>query len=83
MLRIDWAKAEAPKILKTVEEIHHLTIKKKVPLEEAVERVNKTRNKALNLASTPNTKLLLNAWEKYENHKVNVVGDVTQATWNH
>ena len=83
MLGIDWSRAEAPKILKTVQEIHHLTIKKKVPLEEAVERVNKTRNKALNLASTPNTKLLLNAWEKYENHKVNVVGDVTQATWNH
>ena len=82
MLGIDWAKAEAPKILKTVEEIHHLTIKKKVPLEEAVERVKKTRNKALNLAATPNPKKLLNAWEKYENHKVNVVGDVTQATWN-
>ena len=82
MLGIDWAKAEAPKILKTVEEIHHLTIKKKVPLDEAVERVKKTRNKALNLAATPNPKRLLNAWEKYENHKVNVVGDVTQATWN-
>ena len=33
MLGIDWAKAEAPKSLKTVEEIHHLTIKKKVPLD--------------------------------------------------
>ena len=65
MLGIDWSKAEEPKILKTVEEIHHLTIKKKVPLEEALERVKKTRNKALNLAATPNPKLLLNAWEKY------------------
>jgi len=65
MLGIDWSKAEAPKILKTVEEIHHLTIKKKVPLDEAVERLRKTRNKALNLAATSNPKLLLNAWEKY------------------
>ena len=82
MLGIDWSKAEAPKILETVLEIQHLTIKKKVPLDEAVERLRKTRNKALSLAATPNPKLLLNAWEKYENHKVNVVGDVTQATWN-
>ena len=65
MLGIDWSKAEAPKILKTVEEIHHLTIKKKVPLVEAFDRLRKTRNKALNLAATPNPKLLLNAWEKY------------------
>ena len=53
MLGIDWSRAEAPKILKTVQEIHHLTIMKKVPLDEAVERVRKTRNKALNLAATP------------------------------
>ena len=30
MLWIDGSRAEAPKILETVQEIHHLTIKKKV-----------------------------------------------------
>ena len=70
MLGIDWSKAEAPKILKTVEEIHHLTIKKKVPLDEAVERVKKTRNKALNLAATPNPKRLLNAWKNMRTTKL-------------
>ena len=65
MLGIDWSKAEAQKILTTVEEIHHLTIKKKVPLEEAVKQERKTRNKALNLTATTNPKRLLNAWEKY------------------
>ena len=64
MLVIDWSRAEAPKILGTVQEIQHLTIKKKVPLDEAVERLRKTRNKALSLAATPNPKLLLNAWKK-------------------
>ena len=81
MLGIDWSRAEAPKILETVQEIQHLTIKKKVPLDEAVERLRKTGNKALSLAATPNPKLL-NAWEKHEKHKVNVVENVTQATWN-
>ncbi len=82
MLGINWSESEAEKILSTVEDIHQLTTKQKVPLEVAIVQVKKIRNKVQRLASTPSPKLLLNAWEKYENHKVNVEKDITQSTWN-
>ncbi len=82
IIGINWSKSDAEKILRTVEEIHHLTIKNNVPLEEAILQVKKIHAKALRISATPTSKSLLNAWVKYENHKVNVAKDITQSSWN-
>lgn len=82
VIGIEWSKSKAEDILQTLEKIHHLTIKKEVPLEEAIVQVKKIQTKALRIAATPAPKLLLHAWGKYENHKVNITKDITQSSWN-
>ncbi len=80
-LGLPWCKASAAGIRESVEEIHELVIHQKVSVEEAVERVKQTRSKTPRAARRPNPKLLITAWESYENYKVKVSGDVSPKTW--
>ena len=81
-LGLEWCKANSSNIRESVTEIHDLVIHQKVSVDEAVERVKKTRSKAPKAARKPNPKLLITAWESYKNYKVKVSGDVTQKTWD-
>ncbi len=82
MIGVNWSRSEAEEIRRTIEKIHHLTTKKKVQIEEAIVQVKKIQTKALHIPAKPTPKLLIKAWEKYENHRVNVKKDITQSTWN-
>ncbi len=81
-LGLPWCKASAASIRESVEEIHELVIHQKVSVDEAVKRVKQTRSKTPKAARRANPKLLITAWESYENYKVNVSGDVSQKTWD-
>ncbi len=81
-LGFTWSRGNAAQIREAVEEIYDLVVRKSISLEEAVERVKKTKVATPKTAKRANPKALLNAWEKYESFKVKVAGDVTQDTWN-
>ena len=76
-----WERAQEPRIRKLADEIFELHMVKKVPLDEAIERVKKTISDGPRASRRPNPKLLITAWESYENYKVNVSGDVSGKTW--
>ena len=80
-LGLEWCKANSSSIRESVEEIHDLVIRQKVSVDDAVERVKKTRSKTPKAARRANPKLLMTAWESYGNYKVNVSGDVSVKTW--
>ncbi|WP_320667438.1 hypothetical protein [Prochlorococcus sp. MIT 1307] len=77
-----WERAQEPRIRKLADEIFELHMVKKVPLDEAIERVKKTNSDGPRASRRPNPKLLITAWESYGNYKVKVSGDVSQKTWD-
>ena len=78
-LNIKWNKANSAKIRTRVEEIHNL-LQGGVSVDEAIERTKDIEKRKGTKKADPKTLLL--GWSKYENYKVNQLGDVSQANWD-
>ena len=78
-----WQRSNQNEIRHFIESVHYLHIKKKVPFEEAFERTKSRVPKGNILPKNKtNPKVLLDAWEKYGDYKINQAGDISQSTWN-
>ena len=78
-LNIKWNKANSAKIRTRVEEIHNL-LQGGVSVDEAIKRTKDIEKRKGTKKADPKTLLL--GWSKYENYKVNQLGDVSQANWD-
>ena len=76
-----WQRSNQGKIRHFIEAVHHLHIKKKVPIDEAVERVKARAPKEALPKSKTDPKVLLDAWNKYGEFKINTTGDISESTW--
>ena len=77
-----WQRINAPKIRKAIEDIHDLHINKNIPFDEAFARVkSQVPTGELPRAKTDGNKIL-EAWAKYEKHKVKQTGETSQKTWD-
>ena len=78
-----WQRSNQNEIRHFIEAVHYLHIKKRVPIDEAVERTKKRAPKDSNIPkSKTDPKLLLDAWDKFGVYKVKVTGAITQDTWD-
>ena len=76
-----WQRANQAKIRHFVEAVHYLHIKKKVPFDEAFERIKAQAPRDELPKNKTNPKLLLDAWKKYGEFKIKVTGEISEKTW--
>ena len=79
-LGLKWNKANSPKIRASVEEIRNLVIEKKVPIDEAVERVKNLQTDEQKAKGKTESKIILGAWKQYGKYLVELKG-VKESTW--
>ena len=77
-----WQRSNQNEIRHFIEAVHYLHIKKKVPIDEAVERTKARARKSKLPKSRTNPKELLDAWERFGNHKVKITGEISEDTWD-
>ena len=76
-----WLRSNQNEIRHFIEAVHYLHIKKKVPIDEAVERVKARAPKDALPKSKTDPQVLLDAWKKYGDFKINTAGDISESTW--
>ena len=77
-----WQRANQAKIRSFVESVHYLHITKKVPFDEAFERIKAQAPRDELPKNKINPKVLLDAWKKFGDYKVKVTGEIAEDTWD-
>jgi len=77
-----WQRSNQAEIRHFIEAVHYLHIKKKVPIDEAFDRTKKRAPKDDLPKSKTDPQVLLDAWNKYGEFKIEQSGAISQQTWD-
>ena len=75
-----WERSNLANIQEFIKQVHFLHIEKKIPINEAFERVKTAQPKTTEPTRPSDPHLLLEAWKKYKDHKV--PDKIKPSTWD-
>ena len=77
-----WERSQQANLRTFIEDVHRLHIEKKLPIDEAFERVKQSQPKEALPTQPRNPQLILEAWNQYKTYKVLETGAIKESTWN-